>query len=342
MFLAATTEKISLITNGTTTVDVFASWADLASGVVTPGKTATAIVLGAPTTTDIVGAPASSTQRTIKELYIRNKHASASTTITVQLDIGGTLYEIVKLTLLAGYTLQYKDTDGWTLIDAAGGIIVSSLVGRLVKTTVLTSGTSFTTGPSTTSIRIRMWGGGGGGGGCTSVASAASCAGGGGAGGYCEKLVAVSPNTAYTYAIGAAGAANSGAAGGNGGDTTFTVGATTYTAKGGTGGPGATSTTVIGTAFAGGAGGVVGTNGDVNAPGADGLPGVMTTVGPLGHSGEGGSCAVGKGGLALVAAAAGNAATGNGAGGGGAMTGASSARAGGAGVVGMLIVDEYS
>lgn len=343
LLLTSTSDKIQVITNGTTTVDVHASWVDVSGSTVTPGRTNTAIVLGAPTTTDVVASPASSTQRNIKFLSVRNKHASSSTTVTVQHTDGSTTAELYKMTLKAGYELSYNDQLGFVVHDASGGRVQTPLSGRFLGTSFLSASSgTFTTGPETNTIYIRGVGAGGGGAGCTSVASAASAGGGGGAGGYLEKSIAVSPNTGYSYTCGAAGTGASGAAGNNGTDSTFVVGATTYTAKGGTGAVVATAVNAL-TAYKGGVGGVVSTNGDLNSGGASGELGVIAVVAtPVGASGHGGSSPFGAGGPGISAVGNGNAGIGFGSGGGGAMTGASAVRTGGNGTGGCWVVDEYS
>jgi hypothetical protein len=341
MILDGASDKLQVVTSSTADLHSFASYVDKNALTITPSRKATAIVTA--TTTDVVLAPGATIQRHVKKLTLRNKHASTANTVTLQYFDGATAFEIFKATLAAGEVIQYTEAGGFVVFDATGAIKnMQTAAGRLLGVTVLTAGTTFTTGANTTKILVRMVGGGGGGGGCTSVASSASAAGGGGAGGYAEKVFAVSPNTGYTYAIGALGAGVSGAAGANGGDTTFTVGATTVTAKGGTGAPLLASTTTL-TARAGGAGGVVSTNGDLNGAGAPGEPGnVLIVATPIVSSGDGGSGPYGGGGLGLVAAANGNNAAGFGAGGGGSATGASAVRTGGSGTAGVIIVEEYA
>lgn len=340
IFLSSTVDLLQVISTSTVALKVNASWIDLLGTAATPGRTNTAI--STATTTNVVASPASSTTRNLKSMYINNTDASASETITVQHTDGTTVIPLWIGSLNAGDVLQYNEIDGFTVIDKTGARKIAAAGGRLLKTTFLSTGSTFTTSGQTNSMRVRQCGGGGGGAGCTSVASAASYGGGGGGGAYAEKLFSVTPNTAYTYAIGTAGAGNSGAAGGNGGNTTFTVGGTTVTAPGGTGAVVATATVTVGTGYAGGAGGTVPTNGDLNAPGQAGTGGVMAAVTPLGISGNGGGSFFGEGGVGLSAAGNGVAGTGFGSGGGGAATGASAVRTGGAGTVGAIYVDEYT
>ena len=211
---------------------------------------------------------------------------------------------------------------------------------KLGRPTYITSGTSFTTGPTTTLIFLRMVGGGGGGGADVTAANAAG-ASGGACGGYAEKTFAVEPNTTYTLAIGAAGAG--GAAGNNagsaGGSTTFTVGATTVTCPGGNGGAGCPASAVP-LAIVGPTGGSP-TDGDVNCPGAPGIGGLVLSA-TVAKSGEGGSGPFGDGGRCVVVEGVGRPARGFGAGGSGAVCLGTTARAGGTGTAGLIIVDEYS
>lgn len=215
--------------------------------------------------------------------------------------------------------------------------------GRYLGTTVKTTGTSFTTGATTNTIFVRLQAGGGAGGGGATAAVSAASAGGGASGGYAEKTFTVTPSTAYTYAIGAAGAAGTAGnnPGGDGGNSTFAVGATTVTAFGGPGGVGMAATTTI-ISVLGGASPTISTNGDVNCGGAHGEPGLAFT-GLIGNSGAGGSSIFGAGANGRITAGAGTTGVGYGAGGsGGLVVNNSSAVAGGAGLAGIIIIDEYS
>jgi hypothetical protein len=339
MLLLGTTDKLQLVTSAAVAIDVTAHFVDSGAPPTPQNPQVTAIATA--TTTDIVGSPASG-QRNVQSLLARNKGAS-SNDLTVILNRSATGYELFKVTLQAGETLSYLDGVGFQVRDANGAVkLTQGGSGRWLKTTVLAAGSTFSTGPETKIIYVRLVGGGGGGGGCTSVASAAAAAGGGGSGAYAEKTFTVTPNTNYTYAIGSAGAGNSGAAGDNGGNSTFAAGGVTVTTPGGGGAPVATAATTL-TARAGGAGGAISTNGDLNSTGSPGIFGVVLIVAtPIVASGKGADSQFGSGGLGLVAAAAGNAGTGYGSGGGGAATGASATRAGGAGTAGVIIVDEYA
>ncbi len=349
LLLTSASDLIQVVTaSAVTGMDVHASWVDVAGTTVTPGRTNTPQITSNVTTT-VVAGPATGSQRNVKQLSIRNTHATSSNVITVQHYDGTTTTTLVKWTLLAGFTMTYNDGDGWVLIDTAGGRVLTPLAGRYLGSTVVSSASAnFTTGAQTNKIFVRGVGGGGGGAGCTSVASATSAGGGGGAGGYAEKMFTVSPSTAYAYTCGALGAGSSGALGGTGLNSTFVVGGTTVTAFGGVGAPVATAATTL-TTYPGGAGGAVSTNGDLNAGGMPGGNGTVVIIGSgtteVLSSGAGGSSPFGGGGVGISTSSAGangTAATGFGAGGGGATTGASQARAGGNGSAGCWVIDEYS
>lgn len=216
--------------------------------------------------------------------------------------------------------------------------------GALVKRTVLTSGTNFTTQPTTTKMLRKLQGGGAGGGGASTVLGMVAGAGGGGGGGYCEVLSAVAGNTAYAYAIGGGGAGGNGATaayGASGGDTSFTVGSTVSYAYGGEAGSGMAAGVSLLTAIGGVAGNSV--DGDVNAAGGVGAFGLrLSTL--LAQAGNGGDSVLGGGGRGLNASGKTNGG-GYGGGGSGAATAGffgEFAQNGGAGTAGCIIIEEMT
>jgi alpha-tubulin suppressor-like RCC1 family protein len=209
-----------------------------------------------------------------------------------------------------------------------------------MATIVLTSGTSWIAPADWNNSNNAIYLIGGGGGGSGSAMDTGKFAGGaGGGGGAYTKLtnVTLTPNVAYTIAIGAAGTAGAAvvggtsSTGGNGGNTTFNNGVTTFTANGGAGGSVTTATLastggtggaaqavsgLITQAFAGGNGGDGGTNtANGQASGGGGGAG-----GPSGRGGNGGSC--------LPNTGAGMAGGGGGGNGGGSNGGSSTTSAG--------------
>ncbi len=119
LLLTSTSDAISVVTSSTADTDVHASWVDNASGSITPGRTNTATITTATTTT-LVAAPAASTQRNVKTLTIRNRHAATSQTVTVKLTDGTNNLELIKVTLAAGEELHYVDAQGFRVFLASG------------------------------------------------------------------------------------------------------------------------------------------------------------------------------------------------------------------------------
>ena len=228
--------------------------------------------------------------------------------------------------------------DGSAKLPAVDGSQLTNLPvqvssGRLLRAPqILTSGTSYTTPADCNSIYVELVGGGGGGGG-----GSVSSAGGGGGGAYAAKYFAVSPSTAYTYAIGAGATTD----GGSGGNTTFTVGATTVTAGGGSGG--GTSGSIPPTSASGGAGGTA-TNGDINVTGGSGGRGFTSGSYANVVTGNGGASGLGFGCGAQSAYTSSNSllSGSNGSGYGGGGSGAINNGAGGDGTAGVIRIWEYA
>jgi hypothetical protein len=119
MHLTSTSDLIRVVTSAAADVEVHASWADLAAGVVTPGRTNTASITTATTTT-VVGSPVASTVRRVKLLFINNAHASTSTDVTVEHTDGTNAERLSKVALLAGESLNFVEGAGFVHLDANG------------------------------------------------------------------------------------------------------------------------------------------------------------------------------------------------------------------------------
>ena len=63
LLLTSTSDLVQIVTGSSASVEVHADWMDNASGTITPGRTNTAAITGAATTT-VVASPGVSTQRT--------------------------------------------------------------------------------------------------------------------------------------------------------------------------------------------------------------------------------------------------------------------------------------
>lgn len=121
LFLAATTDKLQLTTSTAATIDVQGNYIDANSttGAFTGGgKQNTAI--SSATTTDVLAAPASATLRTLKQMTIRNKDTALSCDVTAVYNQNSTTFEVHKVTLGTGDTLEYIEGVGFfTLTSTA-------------------------------------------------------------------------------------------------------------------------------------------------------------------------------------------------------------------------------
>lgn len=190
-------------------------------------------------------------------------------------------------------------------------------------------------------IEVEVQGGGGAGGGAAATnGSEYACGAGGGAGVYARKKVLTADlGATEVVTVGAAGAAASGAAGGNGGNSSFGA---HCTANGGTGGTTEKAASSAGRYTPAAAPVSTGT-GNLVVPGDAGYAGQFDPGNNnVALGGHGGSSRFGSGGQNVEANAVGAAAVGYGCGGGGAAhTSSQSAKVGGVGTAGIIIVREY-
>jgi hypothetical protein len=229
-------------------------------------------------------------------------------------------------------------TSGNSLLAATNSSGTLAMRAFSVHRQVFTSTGTYT--PSTGMLYcdiICIGGGAAGGGAPATTGSQFSGGGGGGAGEYAQGIFSASTiGASQSITIGTGGTGNSGATGGNGGSTSV---GSLISSNGGSGGVSAAATTAI--SISGGAGGTGGTGGDFRTPGNIGGPGWGSVAGGSGNGGIGGNGQYGSGGQFFVNAV-GGAGAGYGSGGGGSFNGASqSARAGGTGASGIVLVTEY-
>lgn len=119
LILASTSDLIRVITSAAADIEVHASWVDLNGTTVTPGRTNTASITTATTTT-VVASPASSTYRNVKHLNITNNHASASCIVTVDHTDGTNPVELMSVILLPGENMIFNAEGRWAHRDAQG------------------------------------------------------------------------------------------------------------------------------------------------------------------------------------------------------------------------------
>jgi hypothetical protein len=113
MDLTATDQSLQVVTSAAGSIDFAASWVDLpASGSAevesADGNIATA------TTTTIVAAPASGTDRKVKQLLLRNKSATG-VLVTIRKLVGASQRDVYSATLYNNQSLRYSYETGFTL-----------------------------------------------------------------------------------------------------------------------------------------------------------------------------------------------------------------------------------
>ena len=184
-------------------------------------------------------------------------------------------------------------------------VFLITCAGKSFAQTFTTPGAgTFVVPTGVTAAQVECWGGGGGAGGTSGGLVAANASGGGGGGAYAKSVVAVSGSVPYVVGAGGAG----GAAGNNAGidGTSSTWNGTTVVARFGIHGNGSSS----GSSSAGGAGGSIAlSTGTVRFAGGNGAAGTAGSIGGGGGGGAGNANAGGN-------ASAGTAGTGGAAGGG--------------------------
>ncbi len=115
--LNTTGKTLELVTSSSATVHVSVSYIDTDSTFVPKESDA---VVSSATTTAILAAPISNHYHGAKNISIFNTSASASNTVTVNLNHSSTLVTLAKATLAPGESLQWSDASGWYCLDSVG------------------------------------------------------------------------------------------------------------------------------------------------------------------------------------------------------------------------------
>lgn len=125
LVLDGANDIVRVVTASTGDIRVHASWIDNNAGAITVGRTNTASISTAATTT-VVAAPGASKQRNVRELSIFNNHATTSNLITIEHFDNTTAEQLWKGTLLAGELLVLDQGGRWTYYDATGNVKAST------------------------------------------------------------------------------------------------------------------------------------------------------------------------------------------------------------------------
>ncbi len=148
ILLTGTSETLELITGqAVSTITVHVSYIDHNSGTFTPGDAEFNITTA--TTTTIVSAPSSGTQRNIKGVYITNNNTSSPCQVTVKKNNGTITADLMGVTLLPGENCILDSNGNWNHHDAQGG----EYVGR-GQSDIFTSGSSISGALSETIPRM--------------------------------------------------------------------------------------------------------------------------------------------------------------------------------------------
>ena len=119
LVLTSTTDKLQLLTSAAGSIDVAAFYIDRDQSTGSVGAANRKLTtISTATTTDIVAAPGATTTRNIKQLHVRNKHATISCDVTVLFDANATGYGLHKVTLRPGEALEYVEGVGFYVLAA--------------------------------------------------------------------------------------------------------------------------------------------------------------------------------------------------------------------------------
>ena len=127
MTLKATTETLKLITTAAVPLDYHINYADLTT-TATDGTSEGLITTA--TTTTILSAPASSTQRIVLYASFVNRHGSSTQTFVIQKDISGTVYTLSPTFVLNyGEMVTFSKVGGWQKFNRDGDLILVGATG---------------------------------------------------------------------------------------------------------------------------------------------------------------------------------------------------------------------
>lgn len=138
--LAATNHLLRIITSAASDIRVHASWVDNDLGDFTPDSDNTVITTA--TTTTIVASPASGIQSSVRNITIKNHHASNACDVTVEHYDGTDAAPSSKWALLPSEKVVYGENGIWVYYDALGKPFMS--VGPVATQADMEAGTSLT------------------------------------------------------------------------------------------------------------------------------------------------------------------------------------------------------
>lgn len=120
MKLLKSTDIIRMTTSAASQIEVNASYGDYTPPSTLDLDRPNNAVVTTATTTTIIGSPSSGVKRNVKDISLRNNHATASCTVTIEHYDGTNAAEIYQVTLLPGETANFNETGQWLHTDATG------------------------------------------------------------------------------------------------------------------------------------------------------------------------------------------------------------------------------
>lgn len=117
--LASTSDLLRVTTSAAADIEVYCAWVDLNGTTVTPGRTCSASITTATTTT-VVASPAASTVRNVKHINITNNSTSVSCRVTVDITDGTNPVELMSFILLPDENMVFNEEGRWNHRDAQG------------------------------------------------------------------------------------------------------------------------------------------------------------------------------------------------------------------------------
>ena len=118
LLLTSTVDVIQIVATDATQLEIHASYADNAAGVVTPGRQNTTVTVSGTTT--VVTSPAQNVQRNIRTLVVRNDDPSASNNVKVEHVAETSTTTLWYGNLSAGEEAILSQEGTWDVYDLSG------------------------------------------------------------------------------------------------------------------------------------------------------------------------------------------------------------------------------
>ena len=123
--LEASTDTLELVTSTSASLDYNCSFTDSTTSAFTPGKSAGNVA--SATTTTVVAAPATSTQRNILNCTFRNASTSTANALTLQRDVSGSNRTMFAASLAPGEVLQLTQAGEFQVLSSSGALRTQSV-----------------------------------------------------------------------------------------------------------------------------------------------------------------------------------------------------------------------